>query len=518
MPSSFFPPYVQNNSSGDNYNYHDLPPEIASEQQALNRKQQIANMLIQQGLQPAQGQMVGGWYVPASPIQGLAGLAQVAAGVYGSHRNDETRKGLYNKSNQMYADAMKQYMDSTKDKVSTVRPEVEGPGAPVQSAQQPTAPQLPISEAPRATTGYQLGADESGWAPQEPIRDYNAAPSMPAPAIQEGPRPTGGASTTTVTPRTAEEKRQAIIQHLAMSQIPQAQRMGQFMLSEMDRKENREDTQSFNKEQRQLDREARLQGQEIQLNQALTLGLITKEQKDQMMELQRKQIEQQGENAKMHDQTQRYIAKLGADSRKEVQGMKTGVNRPMSATAQKELIQTEEELQGSHQAMQHLDSALAINDKALGFSGADTVAKAGSLLPEAIRPKSVDATVELDNLITGSALPQLKAIFGGLPTEGERQILLDVSGAVSKTPSQRKAIFERARQGVQNRIKFNKQKAEQLRGGSYFSGDGGIDTTADPNPVSPLVGGKGPAVGAVDGGYRFKGGDPGSPDSWEKVK
>ncbi len=191
----------------------------------------------------------------------------------------------------------------------------------------------------------------------------------------------------------------------------------------------------------------------------------------------------------MRGTNRKEVAQIGADARVDVQGMKSGPNRPMSATAQKELIQTEEELQGSHQAVEHLKSALSLNDKAMGFTGAGALAGAGSFLPDAIRPKAVDATVDLENLIQGSALPQLKAIFGGMPTEGERKILLDVSGSASKTPSQRKAIFERAIQGAQNRITFNTQKAEQLRNGSYFSGDGGIDTSAAPNPVSPLVGG-----------------------------
>jgi ketosteroid isomerase-like protein len=106
-------------------------------------------------------------------------------------------------------------------------------------------------------------------------------------------------------------------------------------------------------------------------------------------------------------------------------------------------------------------------------------------LPEALRPKAVDATVDLDNLITGSALPQLKAIFGGMPTEGERKVLLELQGSSSKTPAQRQAIFERAIQAANNRIKFNTQKAQQLRSGQYFAGDGGLDTTVEPNPGMP---------------------------------
>ena len=40
-----------------------LPPELFAQQQALNRKQQMAAMLMQQNQQP-QGQMVSGRYVP----------------------------------------------------------------------------------------------------------------------------------------------------------------------------------------------------------------------------------------------------------------------------------------------------------------------------------------------------------------------------------------------------------------------------------------------------------------------
>ena len=68
---------------------------------------------------------------------------------------------------------------------------------------------------------------------------------------------------------------------------------------------------------------------------------------------------------------------------------------------------------------------------------------------------------------------------------------------------------------------FKKQLKEIL---SYTEGAKGRlrDTfnmkhkTGEPVPMSPSTG-KGPSVGTVDGGYRFKGVDPGKPESWEKV-
>ena len=38
-----------------------------------------------------------------------------------------------------------------------------------------------------------------------------------------------------------------------------------------------------------------------------------------------------------------------------------------------------------------------------------------------------------------------------------------------------------------------------------------------PTTDEPKATGAGPAVGTVESGYRYKGGDPASPSSWEKV-
>ncbi len=472
MPSGF-PPNIQTSSTGDSYNYNGMPPEIALEEQAINRKQHIANLLLQQGLTPAEGQMVGGWYVPPSPVQGLAQLAKAGMGSYLTNRNDKARSELAGKSNSMLTEAMNKYKASIADRQTTT--ELPGPGVPVRTAQPGAGFSAKELSQPTALYG----------TTQDALNKLDE--SRPSAFFQEGPRPTS----TTSTPVTPDEKRQAIIEQLAMSTHPQAQKMGALLL-------NLEE----NKEQRGLDRDVRREGIEsnaltraemIRGNMINTQAQIDarlqagKDANDLKVALASQQADLQKTLHGMDISGRKDVAGIMADSRKEVQGMKSGVNRPMSATAQKELIQTEEELQGSHQAVEHLKSALALNDKALGFTGASSIAQAGSILPDAIRPKSVDATVDLENLIQGSTLPQLKAIFGGMPTEGERKILLDVAGSTSKTPAQRKAIFERAIQGANNRIKFNGQKAEQLRGGTYFSGDGGLDTSATPNPTSPLA-------------------------------
>lgn len=66
-----------------------LPPELYEQQQALNRQQQMAAMLMQQSQQAPQGQMISGRYVAPSFTQNLAGLAQAGVGAYLQNKGDK---------------------------------------------------------------------------------------------------------------------------------------------------------------------------------------------------------------------------------------------------------------------------------------------------------------------------------------------------------------------------------------------------------------------------------------------
>jgi hypothetical protein len=64
-----------------------LPPELYAQQQALNRQQQMAAMLMQQNQQP-QGQIVSGRYVPTSFFQNLQPVANMLTGAYLAKQGD----------------------------------------------------------------------------------------------------------------------------------------------------------------------------------------------------------------------------------------------------------------------------------------------------------------------------------------------------------------------------------------------------------------------------------------------
>jgi hypothetical protein len=66
-----------------------IPPELYAQQQQLNRQQQMANLLMQQGMTQPQGQMVSGQYVRPSIFQQLVPLAQVYAGTKMAEKGDK---------------------------------------------------------------------------------------------------------------------------------------------------------------------------------------------------------------------------------------------------------------------------------------------------------------------------------------------------------------------------------------------------------------------------------------------
>lgn len=71
-----------------------LPPELYDQQQALNRQQQMAQMLMQQGQKQPQAQMIGNRYVPPSWTQSLQPIVSMLAGAYIGKQGDEQAKEL----------------------------------------------------------------------------------------------------------------------------------------------------------------------------------------------------------------------------------------------------------------------------------------------------------------------------------------------------------------------------------------------------------------------------------------
>ncbi len=156
---------------------------------------------------------------------------------------------------------------------------------------------------------------------------------------------------------------------------------------------------------------------------------------------------------------------------------------PMSVTLQKELIESDDTAQTSKSVISSLQRAKAINEAAYSGWGASTRAKIVSNVGSS---DGADATVELDNILTGQGLEQMKAIFGAAPTEGERKILMDMQASSDKTPKQREAILDRAISAAERRATYAQSKAGAIRGGTYLTD--GVPQVASPAAQTPPAG------------------------------
>jgi hypothetical protein len=101
-----------------------LPPEILQQQQALNRQQQMAQLLMQQGQSMPSGQMVSGRYVAPSFFQYAAPLAQMYAGTRLAEKGDKAQADLAKALRQQYASESQQYQDLLRGKQATYGPDI----------------------------------------------------------------------------------------------------------------------------------------------------------------------------------------------------------------------------------------------------------------------------------------------------------------------------------------------------------------------------------------------------------
>lgn len=159
--------------------------------------------------------------------------------------------------------------------------------------------------------------------------------------------------------------------------------------------------------------------------------------------------------------------------------------QPLTATDKKAILEADEGVLSARTAIESLQKATDLSSKAFAGPLAGKRGYAASFLGESSDiGKGGIATAELDNVVTSNALSQLKAIFGGAPTEGERKILLDIQGSVNQPHEVRKKIYERATEMAKARLRFNEQRAGELRGGQFYKPQGAKPAQPAPQEIA----------------------------------
>lgn len=154
----------------------------------------------------------------------------------------------------------------------------------------------------------------------------------------------------------------------------------------------------------------------------------------------------------------------------------------LTATDKKAIQDADQMVMASQQGLSMLNQAKTLNPKAAGGFGMGTLAEVFAQIGD----ETALNTRDLENVLQSNVLPQLKAIFGGAPTEGERQILLDLQGSARKTVEERRRIIDRSIAAANARIKFYQDQAQDLRGGTYYNPTRGQQPATQPAaPAAP---------------------------------
>lgn len=153
----------------------------------------------------------------------------------------------------------------------------------------------------------------------------------------------------------------------------------------------------------------------------------------------------------------------------------------LTATDKKAILEADESVMASQNAIDSLNRALELSGKA--YDGA--TANERAWVTSQFGSGSGIATRELNQAVTETALQQLKQIFGGNPTEGERKILLEIQGSAELPQQARDNILRRAMQLAQNRLTFYRDRSAELRGGTFYK----PQSEAGPQPAPSGLGG-----------------------------
>lgn len=160
--------------------------------------------------------------------------------------------------------------------------------------------------------------------------------------------------------------------------------------------------------------------------------------------------------------------------------------QPLTATDKEFIDEADDAIFASRNAITALNTAKTLSKDANSGYFPNARATLGNNLPDALvpdfisSPKSSEATVNYDNVVLGQALGQLKTIFGAAPTEGERKILLELQASVDKPDKIRQEILDRAIQLAQRKLEYNQQRADALRGGSFYKPGYNVDGSQQP--------------------------------------
>lgn len=145
--------------------------------------------------------------------------------------------------------------------------------------------------------------------------------------------------------------------------------------------------------------------------------------------------------------------------------------------------ETENALAAAQNARRSLQRALDLS--ATAYAGPFAELRGRAAGTTGMDAPTAEATARFSSTMTEQALGQLRAIFGGAPTEGERQILLKMQGSPGMSRVEREAVIRDAVAAVEAREARARARLQDIVSGNYSRVDPGYTPPAGAPPHTP---------------------------------
>jgi hypothetical protein len=180
----------------------------------------------------------------------------------------------------------------------------------------------------------------------------------------------------------------------------------------------------------------------------------------------RRQIESKIESGELYRQAMLTIQEGNLELRRAAEARKAEAEKQLSGPELRMKLDSQNSLDASKSALRDINEALRRNENSFGMAGLDwaqyqALSRAGS------NAERVQNTRIIENLLSRSAIDSLKEKFGAGITNEERKALVELEGALAKTPQERKIILERSYRELQRSIEREERRLRDISSGIY---------------------------------------------------
>jgi hypothetical protein len=172
------------------------------------------------------------------------------------------------------------------------------------------------------------------------------------------------------------------------------------------------------------------------------------------------------ENGDLYRQAMLGIQEANLQLRQAAEQRQVDKAKELTPTELRMKQESEDSLSASRRALRDINRALEINDNTFGMDIVgqgqfQTLYQTGNESPRVLN------TAEIRNLLSEAAIGRLRESFGSGITNEERRALVELQGALARSPAERRRILERTLTTLQGSVQREERRLRDISSGTY---------------------------------------------------